>query len=242
MSSIPADEAADGTLRRIDVPILMYHYVGVLPEDADEYRVGLTISPENFDAHMRYLHDRGYSAISLSQLHEALSSGEPLPPRPIVLTFDDGYIDHFETVVPILEAFDFTATFFVITGMADTENPRYLNWTHIRAMAAAGHEMASHTKTHPDLRARDRDFLVYQLLGSIESLNEHLESTTTVFSYPAGRYDRGVLDVLKQTSIEVAVTTRNGRLHTTSNLLELDRLRVSGDMGVLGLANLIGEK
>jgi hypothetical protein len=163
----------DGTLRRIRVPILMYHYVSYLPSDADEYRRDLTITPDMFLAHLAYLKQQGYETISLYQLDEALVNGTPIPPKPVILSFDDGYIDHYVNVFPALKAYGFTGTFFVITGLADANRPDYLNWRQIREMADAGMSMESHTKDHVDLRGKDYHFLVYQLLGSLESLSAY---------------------------------------------------------------------
>jgi len=233
--------STDGTLRRIDVPILMYHYVGDLPEDADEYRVNLTISTERFRAHLEYLQSTEYTPISLYDLHSALIIGTQLPPRPIILTFDDGYANHFDNAFPILQDYGFTGTFFVITDRADNTDPAHLNWTQIQQMAVAGMDIESHTKSHPDLRNRDFDFLVFQVLGSIESINAHIDEETRMFSYPAGRYDQTTLTVLQTMPIARAVTTQLGRLHTTDNHLEMTRLRISGNMSVAGLMQLLGD-
>jgi peptidoglycan/xylan/chitin deacetylase (PgdA/CDA1 family) len=233
---------SDGTLRRIWVPILMYHYVSTLPPDADDYRIGLTVEPDLFRAHLQYLYDAGYTTTSLYELNEALLIGTPLPPKPVILTFDDGYIDHYATVFPILKEFGFTGTFFIITGRADTDDPNYLSWGQIQEMASAGMSMESHTKTHADLRARSYDFLVYELLGSIESLRAHTGQPTRMFCFPAGRYDERTLEVLQSLSTWRAVTTHFGALHTTDNLLELPRLRVTGKMNVVGFANLLSNR
>lgn len=232
-------QLGDGTLRRINVPILMYHYVSPLPDDADVYRDDLTISPENFRNHIDYLHENGYSTITLHDLYDALMYGSILPTKPIILTFDDGYIDHYEYAFPALEEHDFVGTFFVITGKADAGDPAHLSWTQIEAMADAGMQMESHTKTHPDLREREFDFLVYQILGSLESLTAHTQVETQIFSYPAGRYDEATLDVVATSPILMAVTTQHGVSHTTDGRFELMRLRISGDMSVVGLRNLL---
>lgn len=231
---------SDGTLRRIDVPILMYHYVGDLPEDADEYRVNLTISTERFHAHMEYLQNVDYNTISLYDLHNALNNGMPLPSRPIILTFDDGYANHFDNAFPLLQHYGFTGTFFVITDRSDNADPAHLSWEHIQQMAVSGMDIESHTKSHPDLRNRDFDFLIFQILGSIESIAAHIGEDTKMFSYPAGRYDETTLRVLQTMPIARAVTTQAGRLHTTDNYLEMTRLRISGDMSVAGLRQLLG--
>lgn len=229
----------DGTLRRIFVPILMYHYVSPLPESADDIRRGLTVEPHIFDAHLRYFRDQGYDAISLYDLHSALQWGSPLPPKPIVLTFDDSYLDHYEIVFPMLKEFGFVGTFFVITGHSDNANPNHMTWAHINEMALAGMSMEPHTKRHIDLRNRDADFLIYEIMGSLESLEAFTNHVPRFFAYPAGRYDALTLQILQTTPIFRALTTESGAYHTTTNYFEMPRLRVSGNMSVPALSGLI---
>ena len=235
----PESDPGDGTLRRIRVPILMYHYVSPLPLDADATRIQLTVDPAMFRAHLRYLAESGYETISLYQLDEALLNGTPLPPRSVILTFDDGYIDHYTNVFPALQQYGFTATFFIITERADSGDPVYMNWTQIREMADAGMSLESHTKTHRDLRERDYDFLVYELLGSLQSLSAHTPRPAHMFAYPVGHYDDMTLSVLSQLPVWRALTTQSGALHTTDNRLELPRVRINGDTGVGLLASLL---
>ncbi len=229
----------DGTLRRIRVPILMYHYVSPLPEDVDDIRRDLTVLPEVFEAHLQYLADEGYTTISLYELHDALMTGATLPPKPVILTFDDSYIDHYEYVFPALLEHGFTGTFFVITGRADANDPAHLNWDQIAEMATAGMAMEAHTKNHISLHDRDRDILVYELLGSRESLTAHTGIESRMLSYPAGRYDSLTLDITGELDFWLAVTTQPGAAHVSSARLELPRLRVSYDTQVPGLAYLL---
>lgn len=234
--------AGDGTLRRIHVPILMYHYVSDLPADADAMRVELTILPALFRAHMQYLSEQGYHTISFYDLDAALMTGAELPSNPVILTFDDGYIDHYTQVYPILQSFGMTGTFFIITGRADNGDAGYMNWAQIQALADGGMSIESHTKTHQDLRNRSYDFLVYELLGSLESIRAHTGQRAQAFSYPVGRYDEAVLNVLSQTDVLRAVTTQHGALHTSDNRLEMPRLRVSGGTDVSRLAAILRSK
>lgn len=229
----------DGTLRRIAVPILMYHYVSDLPEEADDIRIGLTVSPQQFEDHLIYLTENGYTSISLYEISSAINTGTPLPPKPVVLTFDDGYIDHYTHVYPLLKQYGFSGTFFVITSKADNAEVGYLTWDQIKEMAVSGMFIEAHTKTHPDLRERTREFLIYQILGSIESIRIHTQYPADGFAYPVGRYDASVLEIMREIGVEVAVTTEPGKLHTSSNLLELQRLRITGGMGAQGLHQLL---
>lgn len=234
-----SEPAWDGTLRRVRVPVLMYHYVSSLPPDADDIRRELTITPDLFRAHLAYLKEQGYSTISFYDLDAALLTGSPLPSRPVILTFDDGYIDHYVNVLPALRDYGFTGTFFIITALADANRGDYLNWAQIREMADAGMSMESHTKNHVDLRGRDYDFLVYELLGSLESLAAYTGQTSHILSYPVGHYDAMTLQVAEQLPIWRAVTTQRGALHTTDNRLEMPRVRVHGGTGPGGLASLL---
>jgi len=235
----PLTMRGDGTLRRLRVPILMYHYVSTPPPGADQYRVNLSIEPEMFRQHLQYLKDNGYTTISLYDLDAALSEGLPLPDKPIVLTFDDGYSDHYVTAFPLLREFGMTATFFIITDTADHGSVNYMTWPQINEMAAAGMSIESHTKTHSELRGRTYDFLVYEILGSLESLRAHTTERGQMFCYPVGRYDDLTLSVLGSTDVLRAVTTEFGLWHTTDNRLEMPRVRISYTTGVNGLAGLL---
>ncbi|MCC6803893.1 MAG: polysaccharide deacetylase family protein [Anaerolineae bacterium] len=229
----------DGTFRRIRVPILMYHYVSDAPEDADEYRIDLSVTPDMFRAHMDALYTGGYTPVSLYYLDAALLTGAPLPDNPVVLTFDDGYSDHYDNVFPVLQQYNFTGTFFVITETADDSNPAHVSWGQVREMSDAGMDMESHTKTHSDLRGGGYDFLVYELLGAIESLQAYTGRTPHMLAYPGGRYDDAVLDVVRTLPVWRAVTTEPGVLHTTDNRLEMTRQRIHHETGVAGLMNLL---
>jgi peptidoglycan/xylan/chitin deacetylase (PgdA/CDA1 family) len=229
----------DGTYRRIRVPILMYHYVSPLPANADEYRRELSVTPEAFRAQMEYLFYQGYSPISMYQLDDALLSGTALPPKPVVLTFDDGYIDHFTNVFPVLREFGFTGTFFIITGLVDANDPNYVSWEQVQQMSDAGMSMEPHTKSHISLRERSYDTLIYEMLGSIESLQAYTGRQPHIFSYPVGHYDAATLSVAQTLPIWRAVTTEAGRYHTTDNWLEVPRVRIPGGLGAVGLASIL---
>jgi len=230
---------SDGVVRTLRVPILMYHHVSSVPPNADVYRRDLSVSPEQFDQQLRYLRAHGYHSVSLRDLLYALNRGWPLPPNPIVLTFDDGYADAYNNAFPLLRKYGFTATFFVLTAFADENRPGYLTWTQIARMSRAGMEIGSHSKDHPDLRRRGRDFLVWQILGSKQSIEAHTSQMVYAFSYPSGQYDAGVEEILKEAGFLVAVTTAQGTVQRSDRLLRLSRVRVRGSYTVHKLAEMI---
>lgn len=223
------DAGWDGTLRQIAVPILMYHYISTPPEDADIYRQDLSVPPEEFRAQMQHLADEGYTTISLYDLNRALRWGTTLPPRPVILTFDDGYRDAYENAFPVLEEFGFTGTFFVITARLDEGHPAYITWEQAQEMATAGMSIESHTKEHPNLISQNEAALYYQIQGSLESIAAHTGQSVRIFSYPGGRWDTAALDAVRRYGIWAAVVTEGGVEHTTDNLLLLRRVRISGE-------------
>jgi peptidoglycan/xylan/chitin deacetylase (PgdA/CDA1 family) len=222
------DAVWDGTLRRIRVPILMYHYVSDLPPGADDIRRELSVSPAQFREHLEVLFFEGYTPISLYALHNALMTGAVLPAKPVILTFDDAYSDHYTQVFPALLERGFTGTFFVPTAFVDAGRAGHLTWEQVQEMAAAGMSMESHTKTHRELDDVNYDVLVYEVLGSIESLAYYTGQPPRMFSYPVGRYAASTLQVMAEMPIWRAVTTQRGALHTTDNRLELARVRIPG--------------
>jgi len=230
---------ADDTIRRIRVPILMYHYISPLPPGADNIREGLTVSPETFREHIQYLSSEGYTSISLYEINEALKYGKPLPSKPIILTFDDSYTDHYTYAFPILKDFGFTGTFFVITDFTDNQNPNHMTWEQIKEMSDAGMSMESHTKSHSTLVDRSYEFLVWEIIGSIETIETHTSQRPAIFSFPVGKYDEETLKVLETTSIIRAVTTEYGTYHTMHDSVLSPRLRITGEMGVAGLRQLL---
>ena len=210
----------------------MYHYVSVPPSDADKYRLDLSVTPANFDAQMEYLAIEGYTPIRVSDLSDHLLYGDPLPAKPIVLTFDDGYLDNYQFALPILKKYKFVGTFNVITDFADGKRPGYMNWDQLEDMAINGMEIGSHTLDHPDLYRKPRTFQLNQLLGSKSVIEARIGTTVKTFCYPAGNYDATTIEVLRSTGYTAALTEIQGTRQTTENLFELRRIRVRGSYSV----------
>jgi peptidoglycan/xylan/chitin deacetylase (PgdA/CDA1 family) len=240
--SLPGQSPRDDTRRRIRVPILMYHYVSAPPLDADIYRVDLSVTPQQFAQHIAWLAQNGFTAISLDDLVLALTKGYPLPPKAVILTFDDGYEDAYTNAFPVLKQYGMTATFFVVTEWIDTHQPGYLTWDQAREMAAAGMSIQSHTRSHQYLTdGCDYDCQVYQILGSVETIEAEIGIRPRFFCYPGGRYDDAVLPILEQVGIAAAVTTEAGTLHVSDRLLELKRARMRGTTTVYDLAWMVND-
>lgn len=223
----------------LNVPILMYHYISEVPPDADIYRLDLTVPPERFEAQLRYLKEQGYETVTLADLYETLSTGRPLPPRPIVLTFDDGYKDAYTHALPLLQAYGYVGEFFVLATPAHYEDPHYLSWEEMKLMADAGMSIQAHGRDHVDLTGRDYDFLVYQILGVREAVEAHVGRPVRFFCYPSGRYDADTEAVVTSAGYWGGVTTEWGTELRLDNRYTWPRLRIRGEWDMEQFASLI---
>jgi peptidoglycan/xylan/chitin deacetylase (PgdA/CDA1 family) len=212
--------------RTVRVPILMYHYIRIPPEGADEYGVDLSVSPDAFRAQMEYLVANGYTTVDLYDITLAIVNQRELPPKPVVITVDDGYRDFYDSAFPVLKELGLKATLFVITDYVDRSEPNYVSWAMVAEMAQAGIRIEPHSKSHVNLNGRDRDFLIWEMLGSQETVAAHIGYTPRYFAYPGGRYDELAMEVLEDLGFWGSVTTYGGTWHGYMERFEWTRMRV----------------
>jgi peptidoglycan/xylan/chitin deacetylase (PgdA/CDA1 family) len=244
LMSVPGDavesrEEPLGLTRRIRVPILMYHYISVPPNDADKYRVDLSVTPENFRRQLEWLRQHNYTAITPDDLAAAALRGKKLPARPVLITFDDGYLDAYTEAFPLLRQYNFRGTFFVVTEWLDEGRAGYLTWQQAKEMSLWGMSIQSHSRRHYDMRNRDSNWLVYEILGSVESIAANVGVRPRYFCFPAGRYDQNVLSELKAAGIVAAFTTSDGLYITSDDMLRLPRIRIRGSTTLSIFAELL---
>jgi peptidoglycan/xylan/chitin deacetylase (PgdA/CDA1 family) len=229
----------DGVVRTAHVPILMYHYISVPPAGADVYRRDLSVTPAQFESDLRYLSEAGYQTITLDDLLYALTQGRPLPAKPVILTFDDGYEDNYTNAFPLLRKYGMTGHFFIISDFVNQGRSGYMTWPQIEEMATAGQRFGSHSRDHPDLEGKSVDYLVWQALGGKEAIQEHLGYHPRWISYPAGKYDAQSIAVYKSAGYWGGLTTQQGATHTSDGVFELKRVRVRGSHTAEDLGKLL---
>ena len=236
---LPAPQLTSNISFTVKVPILMYHYVSSPPNFDDELRVRLSTEPAAFREQMRYLAENGYTTIDLYDLHLAITDQTVLPEKPVILTFDDGHRDHYTNVFPVLQEFGLKGTFFIITEFVDQQYATYLTWPMIHEMAQAGHRMEPHTKTHPDLRGQSRDYLIYQILGSQQTLQYHIGYLPRYFAYPGGGFDDNAIAILQELGFWGAVSTLGGKWHSYEDRYIWERLRMRYNMPLPEFVDLV---
>ncbi len=223
---------ADSRKRDFYVPILMYHYISVPPADnTDKYRPSLSVSPDDFRAQVKWLKDNGYQTITLTQLVYALNIGwPPLPPKPIILTFDDGYLDNYENAFPVLKESGFIGTFFILTNYADRQQPGYMTWDQLREMSKGRMDIEVHGAEHLDMSGRDRQWLDTNLTTPSQAIQKELGYQPHFLAYPSGKFDDLTITVANEKGYWGAVTEISGCHQEKDKLYQLQRIRMSNEV------------
>lgn len=177
----------------------MYHSISpsALP---DPHR--LRVHPRRLDRHLTLLRRLGLRGVSLSEL---LRAGERGAARHLVgLTFDDGYSDFMEDALPVLGRHGMTGTLYAVAGRLGQSNEwdtgpslGLMDEDQVRAVAAAGHEVGSHTMTHPHLAGAPAEILRAEISGSREILQDVLQKEAPGFCYPYGEFDAAAADAVR---------------------------------------------
>jgi peptidoglycan/xylan/chitin deacetylase (PgdA/CDA1 family) len=233
------ESVPDGTLRRLRVPIVMYHYISLPPAGADSVRLDLSVSPANFRQQMAWLKEKGFTTITPDDLYAALTRGKRLPAHPVLLTFDDGYRDAYTNAFPILKEFGFTGTFFVVSGFIDSGSSEYLTWEQVKTMAKAGMSIQNHSRTHKSMEGRDHDWLVDQIVAPGQRIEAMTGIRPRFFCYPSGYYDDNTIRELQEAGYVAAFTTSDGTFAYTDDMMRLRRVRMHGSTTLAQFAHLM---
>jgi len=204
------------------VPVLNYHQINDRDENA------LTIHTDQFEVQMKYLADHGYHTITPAEMIDAWDNGTPLPDKPVIITFDDGYADNYRCAFPILQKYNLRGTIFLISDFVSTY-PNYLTWSQIDEMQDSGLiDFESHTLSHAELDKTSPEETWNQLDGSKKALEWHLHKEIDFLAYPCGSYDEGLQQMVKKAGYKGAFTVNFGSADKSENHYILDRIPVFG--------------
>jgi peptidoglycan/xylan/chitin deacetylase (PgdA/CDA1 family) len=210
--------------RGVRLPILMYHHVLDLPDDASEGQRTWTVSPAAFAEQMRYLVDHEWVTVGPSGLAAYLAEGAPLPPRSFMLTMDDGYREVYTTALPLLRNTPLRPVLFIIPETMGYG--AYLNWEQLGELAATGFWVGCHSYDHTSLRGLSAEELAWQLGDSRALLEERLGLTIDAFCYPFGSYDDDTLAALSGYGYRTAFTLNPTSYQDPLAPLQLGRRRI----------------
>lgn len=225
----PSYKQAPVTPIALQVPVLMYHHVGYLPENSDSIRRDLTVSPEDFSKQVAWLSQQGYTAVSLESVYQALKGRLTLPKHPVVFTFDDGYSDVVTYALPVLEKYGFRGSLAIVPGLLGKNG--YTTWEQLSKAVDSGHEVVSHTNTHID-SVNFKKYTETQVLDDYIQANQafkaHLGFTPHILVYPFGHENLRVQEIARKAGYDMALTTAFGVEYSSEVLQALPRVRVHG--------------
>ncbi|GIP39496.1 hypothetical protein J31TS4_27760 [Paenibacillus sp. J31TS4] len=221
-SAAPA--AAPAKEQTVSLPVLNYHSIGHEPGNT------LVLPPEKLERQMKYLADNGYTPLTLEEFLLILERRMPAPPKPILLTFDDGYADNHEHAMPILKRYGFPAVLFLSPG--SVEEAGYLDWEQAKEMQEAGWDIQPHGMTHPHLPRLPAERQREEIAEAARLIQENLGTESVVFCYPYGEYNRDTLKILKEEGFRYAFTIAQGRTTSAQPPLQLKRIYVNGSHSV----------
>lgn len=210
------------------IPILMYHYIRDYTDPKDKIGVNLSVSPTTFAQQLAALKGAGYTTVTFNDLDQ------PLPAKPIILTFDDGYDDAYTAALPALKQQGMRAVFYLVTQFLNT--PHYLTTDQAKALDAEKMEIASHTVDHHELAKQSETQQQIELSQSKTTLETLIGKPIDHFCYPSGKYNAVTLGLDKTVGYRTATTTKPGiatghSFNTTP--YELPRVRVTNQTDLL---------
>ena len=223
-----------------NIPILMYHSIS--SRASPGFRPS-TLSPETFEEHLSYLDQCHYITITVTQFVQAMVRGEDgLPPRPVVLTFDDGYADFFTSALPALQRHGFTATLYIATAFVGGtsrwlqqmgEGMRtMLTWDQLAEISASGIECGAHSHEHRTLNMLPPSVARDEIVRSKELLEEHLGQQVSSFAYPFGYYSARVRQIVREAGFDSACAIKGVLSSLHDDPYTLARLAIKPDTDV----------
>lgn len=228
------------------VPVLMYH--SVAGQAAPGFGRFVT-RPGSFLEQLDYLDAAGYQPVTAVSLAMAYRAGRPLPAQPVVLTFDDGFADFADTILPALLARRFRATLYVPTGYVGRtarwlrscgEGARaMLSWPALRDISREGVEIAAHSHTHPQLDRLPAAEAADEVRRSRRLLEDRLGVAVDGFAYPFGYWSRAARAAVDAEGLRYACAVSELMASPADDVLTLPRLTVNAGISLAGFAALL---
>jgi peptidoglycan/xylan/chitin deacetylase (PgdA/CDA1 family) len=207
-------------IQDFSLPILGYHKVCATETTAT------CVNKAHFQEQLRHLHDAGYRTISFEDLLRWEMGIGFLPQKPVILTFDDGYLDNYTTMLPMVRERRMKATVFLVTRLMGTQG--YLTWHQVKTMQNSGIEFGAHTLNHPNLTKLKSDKKRQEIVKSKHEVEAQTGRPALAFSYPYGFYDQEAEKMVREAGFVYAVSGQSGWAEPDKGPLHMKRVVISG--------------
>jgi len=215
------------------LPVLAYHRVA--PTGSDALRPW-RLTPEEFDAQLRWLHDAGYRSVGVDDWRAWVDHDVPLPRQSVAITFDDGYVDFQTHAWPLLQKYGFTAQVYLVAGAIGKTNRwdrrhketvPLLTWSNIRDLQREGVRFGSHTVTHRSLPSLPLSAVLGELRQSRDMLEQGLGVEVSSVAYPFGQVTPTIALAAGLCGYTTGVRCDGAAVTDHDNLLMLPRIEPS---------------
>ncbi len=214
------------------IPILLYHHI-----ETSEHNSQFYVSPEKFDEQMNLLHHWGYTTITIDLMLKAIHEGADLPPRPILITFDDGHLSVFNSAFPIMQKYGFTGIVYIVGTYMGADG--FMSAEQIKKMAQSGWKVGSHSMRHKDLTHLDYEDQVYEIFESRKRLSEKIDVPVNSFAYPFGFSNDDIFTLVNSAGYTSAMGLGYTHDQGSWNILLLQRRDVQGNYDLKKFASFL---
>jgi peptidoglycan/xylan/chitin deacetylase (PgdA/CDA1 family) len=210
------------------IPVLMYHKVPEREQPDSKHRIFVT--KDNFERHLRFFKKNRFTTLSFKELQEFRELKRPaasFPKKPLILTFDDGYVDNLENAAPLLRKYDMKATIFLLADPEvrsnywddDSGDPAadLMSLTQKRALRHEPFEIGSHGFRHEKITSLNALDAYRELADSKTELEKQLDVDINIFAFTYGITTPGAANLARKAGYTFAVNTDTGGLHLEEN-------------------------
>ncbi|MDD4953999.1 MAG: polysaccharide deacetylase family protein [Candidatus Omnitrophica bacterium] len=207
-------------------PIAMYHMINTKD---NPYVRALIVNPRTFRRQMHFLKTHRYNVLPLEELVDLIAQKKNIPPKAIAITFDDGYRDNYTNAFPVLKEFGLPATMFIIINEVGRAQGDRLSWGEIKEMQDSGLiSFGSHCLgPEPLVNIKSEGVIKREIADSKKILEEKLGLPVNLFSYPEGKFNPRIRQLVIESGYKGAVATSPGKNYPGDDIFALKRLRIS---------------
>jgi peptidoglycan/xylan/chitin deacetylase (PgdA/CDA1 family) len=221
-------------LAKKQVPVLCFHHIRELKPGQRPTEASYSVTPTVLGELMKALKDSGYQTILPDQLYNYLVHGGTLPPKPVMLTFDDTDEEQFTVGNPDMKKYGFKGVFFIMT--VSINRPRYMTTDQLKQLSEEGNAVESHTWDHHMVTKYQGDDWNKQLVQPKKKIEGITGKSADYFAYPYGLWNRAAFPELKKAGYKMAFSLSTKR-DSTQPLYTVRRMIVSGTWSTKGILN-----
>lgn len=208
------------------IPVLLYHD---LQHEYEPHRAVITVTPERFDEHISALLNNGYTPVSFEDVYNASLGNYTLPAKPVIVSFDDGYLTNYTYAFPIIQKYGIKSTIFVVTEtVGQTVGNPHFTWEQAKTMQKSGLvSIQSHTFSHNDMQTLDNFQIERELRLSKYLVEKNLGTKCDILAFPFGSHNQQIVDCAKKAGYKVVAQVGETGVNTVSDVKTKPLVRIT---------------